>query len=81
MDVELCRKLCPISYPTAFINPCRLCSHVVVVIGLVCVNDPWGYAVELLMSDRSKVRRQTKWDTGVYDARGLWRSHRSAHQM
>ena len=54
--------------------PCRLCPHVVVVVGLVCANDPWGYAVEPLMPVRSKVRRQTKWDTGVYAARGRWRS-------
>ena len=40
--------------------------HVVVVVGLVCFNDPWGYAVEPLMADRSKVRCQTKRDTGVY---------------
>ena len=36
-----------------FINPCRLCPHVTVVVGLVCF-DPWGYAVELLMPDRCK---------------------------
>ena len=33
--------------------PCRLCPYVVIVVGLVCVNDPWGYAgyaVEPLMS-------------------------------
>ena len=47
----------------------RLCPHVVVVVRLVCVNDPWGYVVEPLMPDRSKVRCQTKRDTGVYAAR------------
>ena len=52
--------------------PCQLCPHVVVVVGLVCVNDPWGYAVEPLMPDRSKMRRQIKRDTGVYAARGRW---------
>ena len=31
---------------------------------LVCVEDRWGYAVELLMPDRSRVRFQTKQDTG-----------------
>ena len=39
---------------------------VVVVVRLECVNDPWGYAVDKLMPDRSKLRRQTKRDTGVY---------------
>ena len=39
---------------------------------LVRVSDPWGYAVESLMPDRSKVRRQTKQDTGVYAAGGWW---------
>ena len=53
--------------------PYRLCPHVAVVLGLVCVNDPWGYAVETLMPDRSKMRRQTKRDTGVYAASGPWR--------
>ena len=43
--------------------PCRLCLHVVVVVGLVCFYDPWGYAVEPLMPDRSKLRRQTKRNT------------------
>ena len=49
-----------------FLTPCRQCPHVVVVAGFVCVNDPCGYAVEPLMPDRSKVRRQTKRDTEVY---------------
>ena len=39
-------------------SPCRLCLHVVVV-GFVCFEDPWGYAVE---PDRAKVRFQTKLD-------------------
>ena len=43
--------------------------HVVVVVGLECINDLWGYAVEPLMLDRSKVRFQTKRDTGFYDVR------------
>ena len=47
---------------------CRLCRHIVVVVGLVCVNDPIRYAVELLMPDRSKVRHQTKRDKGVFAA-------------
>ena len=42
-------------------------------VGLVCVNDLWGYAVEPLTPDRSKVSRQTKQDTGVYASRGRWR--------
>ena len=49
---------------------CQVCTHVVVVVGLVCTSDPWVYAVEPLMSDRSNVRHQTKRDTGVYAARG-----------
>ena len=48
-------------------NPCRLFPHVV-VIGLERFS--WGYAVEPLMPDRSKVRRQTKRDTGAYAMRG-----------
>ena len=51
----------------------RLCPHAVVVVDLVCVNDPWGYAVEPIMSDRFKVRRQVKRDTAVYAVRGRWR--------
>ena len=47
-----------------------MCHHVVVVVGLECFNDLWGYAVEPLMSDRSKVRFHTKRDTGVYAVRG-----------
>ena len=46
-----------------YLVPCRLCPHVVVVVGLVCVNDPWGYAVEPLMPDRAKV------NTGFYATR------------
>ena len=38
------------------LKPCRLCPHVVVVVELVCVSDPWSYAAEPLMPDRSKVR-------------------------
>ena len=45
-------------------------SHVVIVVGLVCFVDPWGYAVEAHVPERSKVRFQTKWDTGVYTMRG-----------
>ena len=48
-----------------FFQPCQLCAHVVVVVGLVCFNDPWGYTVEPLMPDRSRVSFQTKRDTGV----------------
>ena len=59
---------------SAYIDyPCRLCPHVVVVVGFVCVSDPWGYAVEPHMPDRSKVRRQTKRNAGVYAALGRWR--------
>ena len=47
-----------------------LSTHVVVVVGLVCFDDPWGYAVEPLMLDRSKLKFQTKRDTGVYAVRG-----------
>ena len=47
-------------YVGGYLRPCRLCPHVVIVVGLVCVNNPWGYAVEPLMPDRSKVRVQTK---------------------
>ena len=47
-----------------------MCPHVVVVVRFVCVNDPWSYALELLMPDRSKVKLQTKRDTGVFTARG-----------
>ena len=50
-------------------TPGRLCAHVVIVVGLVWVNDPLGYAVEPLMPDRSKVRFQIKRDTGVYAER------------
>ena len=46
-------------------GPCRLCPHVVIVVGFVFVNDLWGYAVEPLMVDRPKVRFQTKRDTGL----------------
>ena len=34
----------------------RLCPHVVVVVGLLCFDDPWGYVVEPLMPDRPMVR-------------------------
>ena len=43
---------------------------VVIVVGLMCFDDPWGYAVEPLMPDRFQVRFQTKRDTGVYTVRG-----------
>ena len=46
-------------------SPCRLCPHVVVVVGLVCFEDPWSYAVEPLIPDRPKVRFQNKRDTEV----------------
>ena len=45
---------------------CRLCPHVVVVVRLEHFNDLRGYAVESVMPDRSKVRFQTKRDSGVY---------------
>ena len=32
-----------------FIYPCRLCPHVVVVVVVICFNNPWGYSVEPLM--------------------------------
>ena len=60
-------------FPHCCKRPCRMCPHDVVVVGLVYVNGPWGYAVEPLMPDSSKVRRQTKRDTGVYAARGRLR--------
>ena len=44
---------------------CRLCPHVVVVVGCEHFSDLWGYAVEPLMRDRPKVRFRTKRDTGV----------------
>ena len=50
--------------------PWRLCPHVVVVMGFERFNDLSGYTVEPLMPDRSKVRFQTKGDTGVYAVRG-----------
>ena len=50
-------------------SPCRLCPYVVVVVGLVCFDDPWAYAVGIIMPDRPQVRFQTKRDTGVYDVR------------
>ena len=37
-----------------------LCFHVVVVVELERFNDIWGYAVEPLMPDQSKVTFQTK---------------------
>ena len=36
----------------------------------MCVNDPWDYAVEPFMADRSKVRFHIKRFTGVYIVRG-----------
>ena len=45
-------------------------SHVVVVLGLVYVNDPWGYTLEPLMPDRSKVIYQTKRETAVHAVGG-----------
>ena len=44
--------------------------HVVVVVGLVCINDPWSYAVEPLMPDRSKVRNQTSGTRGFTPCAG-----------
>ena len=59
-----------LSYPMCY--PCQLCPQVVDVVELVCFNDLWGtYMVEsLIPSDRSKLRFQTKKDTGVYAVRG-----------
>ena len=45
--------------------PCRLCPHVVVVVGLEWFSDLWDTAVEPLMPDRPKVTLQTKRDTGA----------------
>ena len=42
---------------------------IAVMVGLECFNDLWGYAVDPLMPVRSKVRFQTKRDTGVYTVR------------
>ena len=52
-------------------DSCLLCPHVVVA-GLVCFDDPWGYAIEPLMPD--KVRLRTKRDTAVRfrNASALW---------
>ena len=47
--------------------------HFLVVVGFVCFDIAWSYAVEPLMPVRSKVIFQTKRDTGVYAARGRWR--------
>ena len=47
-----------------YLHSCRLCPHVVVVVGLVYINDPWGYAVKPLM-----VRLQTERDSVVYAGR------------
>ena len=55
---------------SVMLYPRRLCLLVVVVVGLVCFDDLWGYVDEPLMPDRSKVRFQTKRDTGVYAVRG-----------
>ena len=41
-------------------EPCRVCVHVVGVVGLECVSD-FG-AMQRLMPDRPKVRDQTKSD-------------------
>ena len=54
--------------------------NVVVVVGLVCFDDLWGYAVEPLMPDRPKVRFQTKRDTGVYAVRG-WSRYASGTRL
>ena len=52
-------------------NDCgRLFTHVVFVVGFVCFDAPWDYAVEPLMPDKSTVSIQTKRDTGVYAVRG-----------
>ena len=71
--LNLCSAVRRKSVPTTDMFPCRQCPHVVVVVDLVCVSDPWGYAVEPLMPERSKVRRQTKRDMGVYATRRWWR--------
>ena len=46
-------------------EPCRLRTNVIVVVRLERFNDLLGYAVEPIMSDRSKVRFQTKRNTGT----------------
>ena len=58
--------------------PCQLCP-LVVVVGLECFSDLWGYTVKPLMPDRSKVTFQTNKDTGVYAVCGYSR-FASAHQ-
>ena len=40
------------------LEPCRLCPHVIVVMGLKRINDLWNYAVEPNMPARFKVRFQ-----------------------
>ena len=35
-------------------TPCRLCPHVIIVVGLDRFDDVWGYAVVPLMPGRSK---------------------------
>ena len=42
-------------------SPCRLCPHIVVVVGL---EHLWGYAVEPLIPNRTKVKFQAKRDMG-----------------
>ena len=39
------------------------------MVGLERFNDLWDYAIKPLMPDRSKVRYQTKRDTGLYAVR------------
>ena len=41
----------------AVVLPCRLCPHVVVMVGLEHFDDPWGYAVEPLLGRRVVVVR------------------------
>ena len=74
LHLPTCHSLCCLSYNLSFASPnkfipytqhthtfpYRLCPHVVVMVALVCVNDPWGYAVKPLMPDRSKLKRRTR---------------------
>ena len=49
--------------------PCRLCPHVVIVVGLERFSGLWGYAGRVTHT-WPKVRDQIKRDTGVYTVRG-----------
>ena len=73
-----------VKYTKYSVGPYQLCPHVVVVVGLVCFDDPWGYAVEPLMPDRSYVRFWTERETeGLHRARMIevrFRDGASAHQ-